>query len=222
MWSAEKTDPLSLVHPRSANVTVLSAGQGLSVTAITAGTLHFMFDATVTHQPFASLSLSVDGSFVTVTVPRVLGTEYLKEALHASLPEGYLVLAHPSDPASGDRRRRPEGDSSERDKEALIVTIARATEVEPTPHLFCTSYDTTMRARKVGTNRLLLKGIARGKGDLQVRINERELRLRLSRGETPMALAVRLRELLKATHLTLLSVPGAPDGEVVLTVLPRR
>jgi hypothetical protein len=203
MWSAEKTDPLSLVHPRAANVTVLSAGQGLSVTEITSGTLHFQFDNTLTHQPFASLSLSVDGSFVTLTVPRVLGTEYLKEALHAALPEGYLVLAHPSD-------------------DALIVTIARATEVEPTPHLFCTSYDTTMRARKVGTNRLVLKGIARGKGDIQVRINEREFRLRPARGETPMALAVRMRELLKATHITLLSVPGSPDGDVVLTVLPRR
>jgi hypothetical protein len=203
MWSAEKTDPLSLVHPRSANVTVLSSGQGLKVTEITSGTLHFQFDTTQTHQPFASLSLSVDGSFVTLTVPRVLGTEYLKEALHGALPEGYLVLAHPSD-------------------DALIVTIARATEVEPTPHLFCTSYDTTMRARKVGTNRLLLKGIARGKGDIQVRINDREFRLRPTRGETPMALALRMRELLKVTHIALLSVPATPDGDVVLTVLPRR
>ncbi len=203
MWSAEKTDPLSLVHPRSANVSVLSSGQGLSVTEITSGTLHLQFDNTVTHQPFASVSLSVDGSFVTLTVPRVLGTEYLKEALHGALPEGYLVLAHPSD-------------------DALIVTIARATEVEPTPHLFCTSYDTTMRARKVGTNRLVLKGIARGKGDIQVRINDREFRLRPTRGETPMALAVRMRELLKVTHITLLSVPATPDGDVVLTVLPRR
>ncbi len=203
MWSAEKTDPQTLVHPRSANVAVLSAGQGLSVTEITTGTLHFRFDPTETHQPFASLSLRVDGSFVTLTVPRVLGTEYLKEALHGSLPEGYLVLAHPSD-------------------DALIVTIARACEVEPTPHLFCTSYDTTMRARKVGTNRLLLKGVARGKGDIQVRINEREFRLRPTRGETPMALSIRMRELLKETHITLLSVPDTDDGDVVLTVLPRR
>lgn len=203
MWSAEKTDPLSLVHPRSANVAVLSVGQGLCVTEITSGTLHLLFDNNVTHQPFASLSLSVDGSFVTLTVPRVLGTEYLKEALNGALPEGYLVLAHPSD-------------------EALIVTIARACEVEPTPHLFCTSYDTTMRARKVGTNRLLLKGVARGKGDIQVRINEREFRVRPTRGETPMALAMRMRELLKATHITLLSVPATDDGDVVLTVLPRR
>ena len=203
MWSAEKTDPLSLVHPRSANVAVLSAGQGLSVTEITSGTLHFRFTNTDSHQPFASLSLRVDGSFVTLTVPRVLGTEYLREALDAALPEGYLVLAHPSD-------------------DALIVTIARASEVEPTPHLFCTSYDTTMRARKVGTNRLLLKGVARGKGDIQLRINEREFRVRPTRGETPMALAIRLRELMKDTHITLLSVPATDDGDVVLTVLPRR
>jgi hypothetical protein len=142
MWSAEKTDPLSLVHPRSANVAVLSSGQGVVVTEITSGTLHIRFDTSENHQPFASLSLSVDGSFVTLTVPRVLGTDYLREALDAALPEGYLGLAHPSD-------------------EALIVTIARACEVEPTPHLFCTSYDTTMRARKVGINRLLLKRRAR-------------------------------------------------------------
>lgn len=203
MWSAEKTDPLSLVHPRSANVAVLSSGQGLVVTEITSGTLHFRFDTAEAHQPFASISLSVDGSFVTLTVPRVLGTEYLREALDAAVPDGYLVLAHPSD-------------------DALIVTIARACEVEPTPHLFCTSYDTTMRARKVGINRLLLKGVARGKGDIQVRINEREFRLRPSRGETPMGLAVRMRDLLKETHITLLSVPTTPDGDVVLTVLPRR
>ncbi len=202
MWSAEQTEPQALVHPRAANVTVLSSGQGLSVTAITTGTLHLSFTSEQ-HQPFASLSLRVDTSFVTLTVPRVLGTEYLKEALNAALPEGYLVLAHPSD-------------------EALIVTIARATEVEPTPHLFCTSYDTTMRARKVGTNRLLLKGIARGKGDIQVRINDREFRVRPDRGEVPMAIAIRLRELMKDTHISLLSVPSTTGGEVVLTVLPRR
>ena len=202
MWSAEQTEPHSFVHPRSANVTVLSAGQGLTVTEITTGTLHLCFTAEDA-QPFASLSLRVDSSFVTLTVPRVLGTEYLKEALNAALPDGYLVLAHPSD-------------------EALIVTIARACEVEPTPHLFCTSYDTTMRARKVGTNRLLLKGIARGKGDIHVRINEREFRLRPERGEVPMAIAIRLRELIKDTHISLLSVPSQPGGEVVLTVLPRR
>lgn len=203
MESAEKTDPLSLVHPRSAIVAVLSAGQGLSVTELTSGTLLFRFSAEDAHQPFASLSLRVDGSFVTLSVPRVLGTDYLKEALSSALPEGYLVLAHPSD-------------------DALIVTIARACEVEPTPHLFCTSYDTTMRARKVGTNRLLLKGVARGKGDIQLKINEREFRIRPVRGETPMTLALRLRELLKATHIALLSVPATDGGDVVLTVLPRR
>lgn len=203
MEFAEKTDPLSLVHPRSANVAVLASGQGLSVTEITCGTLHFRFSAEHAHQPFASLSLRVDGSFVTLTVPRVLGTEYLREALSAALPEGYLVLAHPSD-------------------DALIVTIARACEVEPTPHLFCTSYDTTMRARKVGTNRLLLKGVARGRGDIQLRINAQEFRLKPVRGETPMAFSLRLRELLKLTHIALLSVPSTADGDVVLTVLPRR
>ena len=202
MW-AEKTDPLSLVHPRSANVTVLSAGQGLEVTEITSGTLHFRFSNTDQRHPFASLSLRVDGSFVTLTVPRVLGTEYLREALGAALPEGYLVLAHPSE-------------------DSLVVTIARACEVEPTPHLFCTSYDTTMRARKVGTNRLLLKGVARGKCDIQVKINDRELRVRPVRGELPMSVAVRLRALLKDTHIALLSVPSTADGDVVLTVLPRR
>jgi hypothetical protein len=202
MWSAEKTEPITLVHPRSADVTVLAAGQGLTVTEITTGTLHFRFSHD-THQPFASLSLRVDNSFVTLTVPQVLGTEYLREALSAALPEGYLVLAHPSD-------------------DALIVTIARACEVEPTPHLFCTSLDTTMRARKVGLNRLLIKGVARGKGDIQLRINEREFKLRPVRGETPMAISVRLRELLKDTHITLLSVPATADGDVVLTVLPRR
>ena len=200
-WQAEKTDPLSLVHPRSANVAVLSSGQGLEVTQLTSGTLHFRF--TSTHEPFASVSLRVDGSFVTLTVPCVLGTEYLREALSAALPEGYLVLAHPSD-------------------EALIVTIARGCEVEPTPQLFCTSYDTTMRARKVGTNRLVLKGIARGRGDIQLRINEQEFRLRPLRGERPMAVALKMRALLEAIHITLLSVPSTAEGDVVLTVLPRR
>ena len=79
-----------------------------------------------------------------------------------------------------------------------------------------------MRARKVGTNRLLLKGIARGKGDIQVRINDREFRVRPDRGEVPMAIAIRLRELMKDTHISLLSVPSTTGGEVVLTVLPRR
>jgi hypothetical protein len=203
MSSAEKTDPFALVHPRSANVAVLSTGQGLEITEITTGTLHFRFVATERREPFASLSLRVDGSFVTLTVPRVLGTEYLREALKAALPEGYLVLAHPSE-------------------EALVVTIARASEAEPTPQLFCTSYDTTMRARKVGTNRLLIKGVARGRGDIVVRINEREVRVRPARGETPMAIAVRLRALLEPTHIALLSVPSQPGGDVVLTVLPRR
>lgn len=201
MWSqAEKTEPLSLVHPRSANVTVLSEDPGLEVTAITSGTLHFRF--TDRPEPFASVCLRVDGSFVTLTVPRVLGTEHLRDALRAALPQGYLALAHPSD-------------------EALVVTIARAAEVEPTPHLFCTSLDTTMRARKVGTNRMLIKGVARGRGDIVVRLDDRELKVLPTRGETPMAIALRLRALLEPTHIALLTVPSQPGGDVVLTVLPR-
>lgn len=203
MASAEQTEPLSLVHPRAANVTVLSAGPGLCVSEITVGTLHCDFTRDAPHEPFASLALRVDGSFVTVTVPRVLGADYLREALTDALPEGYLVLTHPSD-------------------EALIVTIARAWEVEPTPRLFCTSYDTTLRVRRVGTNRLVLKGVAKGKGDLQVRVNERELRLKPARGETPMNVALRLRKLLEDSHIVLLGVPASSDGDVTLTVLPRR
>ena len=46
--------------------------------------------------------------------------------------------------------------------------------------------------------------------------------MRPVRGETPMALSIPLRELLKATHISLLSVPSTAEGDVVLTVLPRR
>jgi hypothetical protein len=203
MSSAEHTDPVSLVHPRAANVTILAAGPGLVVTELTVGTLHFSFGRGEIDDPFASLSLNVDGSFVTLSVPRVLGADYLREALTNALPDGYLVLTHPSE-------------------HALIVTIARAWEVEPTPQLFCTSFDTTLRVRRVATNRLLLKGVSKGKGDLQLRLNEREFKLRPERGETPLALSVRLRQLLEATHIVLLSVPSTPEGDVLLTVLPRR
>lgn len=200
MESAEVTEPVSLVHPRAAQVSVLASDGGLQVTEITVGTLHIVLGESESH--VASLSLRVDGSFVTLSIPRVLGPEYLREALSSALPEGYLVLAHPSD-------------------DALIVTIARAYEVEPAPQLFCTSYDTTLRARKIGTNRLLLKGIARGKGDLIVRLNERTLTVRPTRGETPLQLAERIRDLLTATHITLLTAPTEAIGEVTLTVLPR-
>ncbi|HEY1088196.1 MAG TPA: hypothetical protein VGE37_10895 [Archangium sp.] len=203
MTSAEHTEPVSLVHPRAANVAVLAAGPGLTVTEITTGTLHVRLSDGDALEPFASMSLRVDGSFVTLSVPRVLGASHLREALTNALPDGYLVLTHPSD-------------------DALIVTIARAWEVEPTPQLFCTSYDTTMRARRVAVNRLQLKGIAKGKGDLALRVNDRELRLRPERGETPLAVAVKLRQMIEATHIVLLSVPSTPEGDVLLTVLPRR
>lgn len=200
---AEQTEPQSLVHPRAANVALLSAGPGLCVTEITVGTLHLAFTRESPHEPFTSISFSVDGSFVTVTVPRVLGPDYLREALTDALPDGYLVLTHPSD-------------------DALVVTIARAWEVEPTPRLFATSYDTTLRVRRVATNRLVLKGIARGKGELQVRVNERELRFKPARGETPLNVALHVRKLLEGSHIVLLGVPTTPDGDVTLTVLPRR
>lgn len=201
MESAETTEPLSLAHPRAAHVSVISSDPGLDVTEITTGTLHFLFGAT--RRPFVSVSLNVDGSFVTVSLPSVMGTESLKDALSAAVPDGYFVLSHPSD-------------------DALIVTIARGWDEVPTPNLFCTSFDTSLRARKLGANRLLLKGVARGRGDVLLKLNERELRVRPIKGETPIQLAIRVRALLAPTHITLLSVPSTPDGDVVLTVLPRR
>lgn len=200
MESAEVTEPVSLVHPRAAQVAVLASHGGLQATEITVGTLHLEY--VESDEALGSLSLRVDGSFVTLTAPRMLGSEYLREALTAALPDGYLVLSHPSD-------------------DALIVTIARAYEVEPAPQLFCTSYDTTLRARKIGTNRLLLRGVARGRGDLIVRLDDRALTVRPSKGETPLQLAERIRELLADTHITLLTVPTEAIGEVTLTVLPR-
>lgn len=200
MEFAEVTEPVSLVHPRAAQVAVLSAHGGLQATEITVGTLHLVY--VDSEDPIASLSLRVDTSFVTLTAPRMLGTAYLREALEGAVPDGYLVLAHPSD-------------------DALIVTIARAHEVEPAPQLFCTSFDTTLRSRKIGTNRLLLRGVARGKGDLIVRINDRSLTVRPTKGETPLQIAERIRELLADSHITLLTVPTEAIGEVTLTVLPR-
>ncbi len=205
MGSVEITEPLTLVHPRAAAVTVLATSPGLEASEITTGTLHLQLDteADLVRRPFVSLSLNVDGSFVTVTVPRVLGAECLRDALTEALPDGFLVIAHPSD-------------------DALVLTIARAAEVEPLPHLFCTSFDGRLRARKVGPNRLLVRGVAKGNGELQLRVNERELTLRPTRGETPMQVAERLRTLLWPSHITLLAVPSEADGDVVLTVLPRR
>jgi hypothetical protein len=201
MESAETTEPLSLVHPRAAQVSVLATDAGLDVTNITSGTLHLRLRPT--RRTFLSTSLNVDGSFVTVSVPSASGLEHLKDALTAAVPEGYFVLSHPSD-------------------EALIVTIARAWDQAPAPNIFCTSYDTSLRARKLGANRLLLKGTAKGRGDVAFKLNDRELRIRPLRGETPIELAIRVRALLATTHITLLTVPSTPDGEVVLTVLPRR
>lgn len=205
MGSVEITEPHSLVHPRAAAVTVLSASPELTITEITTGTLHVAFDAetALAQRPFASLALKVDGSFVAVTVPRLLGAACLREALVEALPDGFLVVAHPS-------------------SEALVLTIARAAEVEPAPDLFCTSLDGSLRARKVGPNRLLVRGTARGNGDLQLRVNERQLKVRPARGETPLQIAERLRALLADSHITLLTVPSERDGDVVLTVLPRR
>lgn len=197
MESAERT---ALAHPRAARVTVLSSDAGLSVTEITSGTLHCCFTGGA---PLASFSLRVDRSFVTVTVPEVLGLEHLHRALEGAMPEGYLVLAHPSE-------------------DALIVTIARAWEEEPPPLVFCTSFDTTLRARRLGTNRLLLRGVAKGKGDLLLRIDEQEVRLRPAAGETPLGVAFRVRALIAPTHIALPTVPSVDDGDVVLTVLPRR
>lgn len=200
MEFAEVTEPVSLVHPRAAQVAVLSTHGGLQATEITVGTLHLVY--VDSDDPIASLSLRVDGSFVTLTAPRMLGAAALRAALEGAIPDGYLVLAHPS-------------------ADALIVTIARAHEVEPAPQLFCTSFDTTLRARKIGTNRLLLRGVARGKGDLVVRINDRSLNVRPVKGETPLQIAERIRELLADSHITLLTVPTEVIGEVTLTVLPR-
>lgn len=201
MESAEVTEPVSLVHPRAAQVTVLASHGGVHVTEITTGTLHVQFAETGAH--VVSLSLRVDGSFVTLAVPRVLGLESLRDALSSALPDGYLVVSHPS-------------------VDALVVTIARGWEVEAAPQLFVTSYDTTLRARKIGLNRLLLRGIARGKGDVVVRVNERTLHVRPDKGETALQVAERVREQLADTHITLVTVPTEAIGEVTLTVLPRR
>lgn len=203
MGSAEITEPLGLVHPRAAEVSVLSTSPHLDATELTPGTLHVQVLRGGPAAALMTLSLRVDGCFVTCNAPRAFGALGLRDALDAALPEGLLLLSHPSD-------------------EALVVTIARGGDVEAAPRLFCTSFDASLRALKTGPNRLVLRGVARGNGELRLKVNERELRLAPRPGATPMVIAQQLREHLQDSHITLLAVPDTEEGEVAVTVLRRR
>jgi hypothetical protein len=203
MESAEITEPLGLVHPRAANLAVLSTSPNIEATELTPGTLHLRLLRSGPAAAPVTLSLRVDGCFVTCASPLAFGTTGLREALDEALPEGCLLLCHPAG-------------------EALVVTITRGGELEAPPRLFCTSLDASLRARKVGPNRVLLRGVARGNGELRLRVDAQELRFRPTPGATPMAVAEQLRTHLQDSHIALLAVPDAPDGEVTVTVLRRR
>lgn len=196
MQAAVQTEPLGFSHPRAAQVSVLAA-RGVEVSELTTGTLIFRS----TSAQVASVDLRVDHSFVSVAVPRVFGVEHLQEALQGSVPDGYLVLGSMSG-------------------EALIITFVRAFERSLVPELFCTSLDARLRVRTAGGNDLVLRGTAKGRSELLLRVGEAIYRLKLTAGETALQVSFRVREVLAAEH-TCLIAPHA-NGDTTVTLLPRR
>lgn len=189
---------------RAADVQVLSASASLDISELTTGTLllRVVRDGPAARGPFATVSLRVDHSFVSVHLPLLLGVDALQATLQDALPEDYVALvSHGGD--------------------AIVLTVLR-TAVPRVPDVFCTSRDATLRARRSGPNRFTLRGRARGHSHLVLRVDDQAWRLALLAGETPLEVAERLRDALRPNWTVLLDASTDPGGPIELSVLPRR
>ncbi|MEW6433674.1 MAG: hypothetical protein AB1730_19380 [Myxococcota bacterium] len=189
---------------RAADVQVLSASASVEVSELTTGTLLMRVarDGVAARGPFATVSLRVDHTFVSVSLPLLLGVDALKATLQEALPDGYVpLLSHGGD--------------------AIILTVLR-TVTHRQPDVFCTSRDARQRVRRTGPNRFTLRGNARGHSRLVLRVDGQAWRLALEAGERPLDVAERLRAALQPRWTALLDASTEPGGPVSVTVLPRR
>ncbi|GMU58358.1 MAG: hypothetical protein AMXMBFR34_01210 [Myxococcaceae bacterium] len=183
---------------------VLSVGGAISLSELSQGTLLLRLsqDGVAARGPFAAVDLRVDHTFVSAKLPLVLGVEALRSELQERLPDGYLLLA-------------THGGG------AIVLTFLR-TAAPRVPDVFCTSRDATLRVRRLGANRLLVRGRTHGGASLVLRVNTQTYKLALHAGERPLDVAARLKAALAPGWTVLLGLPAEDDGAVDVTVLPRR
>lgn len=187
-----------------ADVRVLSTSGSLDVSELTTGTLLLRVarDGAAARGPFATVSLRVDQSFVSVHLPLVLGVDALQATLQEALPDDYVALvSHGGD--------------------AIVLTVLR-TVTPRLPDVFCTSRDATLRVRRTAANRFLLRGRTHGHSQLVLRVDEKAWKLALLPGETPLEIADRVRDALGPDWAALLDASTEDGGPVELSVLPRR
>lgn len=188
----------------AADVQVLSASASLEISELTRGTLLLRVarDGCAARGPFAVLSLRVDHSFVSASLPLVLGPEAIEATLQDAMPDGYFALTSHSNGA--------------------VVLTVRRTALPKVPSVFCTSRDATLRARRTGPNRLALKGAARGQSTLVLRVDAHGWTVPLAASDTPLAVAERIRAELSREYSVLLGLGADGAGPVDVTILPRR
>lgn len=204
MSAASPALPSSVGDEYAADVQVLSASASLEISELTRGTLLLRVarDGCAARGPFAVLSLRVDHSFVSASLPLLLGVEAIQATLQDAMPDGYFALTSHGGGA--------------------IVLTVRRTALPRVPSVFCTSRDATLRVKRTGPNRLVLRGAARGQSTLVLRVDARGWTVPLSTSDTPLAVAQRLRAELERDYSVLLGLGADAAGPVDVTILPRR
>lgn len=101
-----------------------------------------------------------------------------------------------------------------------MATVIRTFDVRSV-HVRCTSRDARQRVVRAQADRFVIRGVARGNGTIELRVNDDELRHCPAPGDTPLKTALRLREVLAPCFGVLMTVPSEAGGEVCVTVLSR-
>jgi hypothetical protein len=209
--SAIQTDRTEVEPAQPALVELLKADKRLDLKIVARSTitmLAFVEDEGPFH---ASVSLKIDGNFVTFAVDKGMNSVDMIETIQAVLPEGYEVASRESSAS-----------------EVLIVTILRppVKGARSEPEVSFLSTDPAQSFRWVAKNKLRIEG--RASMGLSVRsivdvfVEGYRVKLPLGRGDFPLTTANRLRDALPESFVAMIELPMVPGGDVTLTILRRR
>jgi len=149
------------------------------------------------------LGLKVEGTFVSVDA-RTADAVNVTRAVARALPAGMKL-------------------QTTLDGRTLMLQVLRESKLPEPVRVEPSCTDRAMRVRRqTAEHRLSLSGAARGGSRLSLHVGSLEVSISLSARETPLQVALRLRQVLEARFTVLLTVPARRDGDVTVTLLNRR
>jgi len=199
---------LAFRRPPTASLELVSVDPRLEAKVVAPGTMTLL-GYVPDDGPFdAFLALKVDGNFVTVALHKGMDREGISEAFSSALPPGY------------------EAASVDSQSEVLILTVLCVRpRVSNAPAVKFLSNDPAQSLRWVGPNKFTLSGSVSVQQTIrsfvELRIDDKAIKVYLTPGESSLAVANRIRAALPAHFQAILELPLYQEDQVKITVLRR-